>query len=89
VLRTLLRWYRESADVESLLPLLSTVLGHVHPEDTYWYFEGAPERLALAADRLERTGAAGHTQARERASAPGPAPAAVAAAATRAASREG
>jgi integrase/recombinase XerD len=55
VLRTLLGWYREGVDVESQLPLLSTVLGHVHPEDTYWYFEGAPELLSLAGERLERT----------------------------------
>lgn len=55
VLRTLLGWYREGADIEAQLPLLSTVLGHVHPADTYWYFEGAPELLALAAKRLERT----------------------------------
>jgi integrase/recombinase XerD len=55
VLRTLLSWYRDGADIESRLPLLSTVLGHVHPEDTYWYFEGAPELLSLAAERLERT----------------------------------
>jgi site-specific recombinase XerD len=55
VLRTLLGWYREGADIESQLPRLSTVLGHVHPEDTYWYFEGAPELLSLAAERLERT----------------------------------
>jgi integrase/recombinase XerD len=55
VLRTLLGWYREGADIESRLPLLSTVLGHVHPADTYWYFEAAPELLALAAERLERT----------------------------------
>lgn len=55
VLRTLLGWYREGADIEAQLPLLSTVLGHVHPEDTYWYFEGAPELLALAAERLEQT----------------------------------
>ena len=50
-----LSWYREDADVEAQLPLLSTFLGHVHPSDTYWYFEGAPELLALAAERLERT----------------------------------
>jgi integrase/recombinase XerD len=55
VLRTLLGWYREGADIEAQLPRLSTVLGHVDPADTYWYFEGAPELLALAADRLERT----------------------------------
>ncbi len=55
VLRTLLSWYREDLDVEAHLPLLSTFLGHVHPSDTYWYFEGAPQLLALAAERLERT----------------------------------
>lgn len=55
VLRTLLAWYREERDVEAQLPLLSTMLGHVHPADTYWYFEGAPELLALACERLERT----------------------------------
>ena len=37
------------------LPLLSTYLGHVHPKDTYWYLSAAPELLALAAGRLERS----------------------------------
>jgi integrase/recombinase XerD len=55
VLRTLLGWYREERDVEAQLPLLATFLGHVHPSDTYWYFEGAPELLALAAERLEQS----------------------------------
>lgn len=55
VLRTLLNWYREGSDVEPQLPLLSTFLGHVDPKNTFWYFEGAPELLALAAERLERT----------------------------------
>jgi integrase/recombinase XerD len=65
VLRTLLGWYREGADVKAQLPLLSTFLGHVDPADTYWYFEAAPELLALAAERLER--------AWEEPSSPGPA----------------
>ena len=55
VLRTLLSWYREGTDVEAQLPLLSTFLGHVEPSSTYWYFEGAPQLLALALERLERT----------------------------------
>lgn len=55
VLRTLLNWYLEDADVEAQLPLLSTFLGHVEPSSTYWYFEGAPELLALALERLEQT----------------------------------
>jgi integrase len=54
VLRTLLGWYREGADVQAQLPLLSTFLGHANPQDTYWYIENAPELLALAAQRLER-----------------------------------
>jgi integrase len=55
VLRTLLNWYREDADVEAQLPLLSTFLGHVEPSTTYWYFEAAPQLLSLAAERLEQT----------------------------------
>ena len=54
VLRTLLGWYRQDLDVEAQLPVLSAFLGHVHPSDTYWYFEGAPQLLALATERLER-----------------------------------
>jgi integrase/recombinase XerD len=55
VLKTLLGWYRDGTDVDAQLPLLSTMLGHVHPSDTYWYVEGAPQLLALAAERLDRT----------------------------------
>jgi hypothetical protein len=55
VLRTLLRWYRQDQNVEAQLPLLSTFLGHVEPSSTYWYFQGAPQLLALALERLERT----------------------------------
>jgi integrase len=54
VLRTLLNWYRAGTDVGAQLPLLSTFLGHVDPSCTYWYFEAAPELLALAARRLEQ-----------------------------------
>jgi integrase/recombinase XerD len=54
VLQTLLNWYHAGADVASQLPLLSTYLGHVDPVSTYWYFEAAPELLALAAERLDR-----------------------------------
>lgn len=43
------------ADVAARLPLLSTYLGHVHPAKTYWYLSAAPELLALAAQRLERS----------------------------------
>jgi hypothetical protein len=47
--------YRVEADVAARLPLLSTYLGHVHPGNTYWYLSAAPELLALAGTRLERS----------------------------------
>ena len=50
---TLIRWYREGADVQARLPLLSAYLGHVRPSSTYWYLTACPELLALAAERLE------------------------------------
>ena len=53
--RTLLDWYRTGVDVPARLPLLSTYLGHTQPRDTYWYLQAAPELLALAAGRLERS----------------------------------
>ncbi|MGD2154904.1 MAG: tyrosine-type recombinase/integrase [Gemmatimonadales bacterium] len=50
---TLIDWYRHGFEVEPRMPRLSTYLGHVHPANTYWYLEAAPELLALAAARLE------------------------------------
>lgn len=49
---TLLAWYRSGADVERELPKLSTYLGHVKMEHTYWYIEAVPELLQLASGRL-------------------------------------
>lgn len=56
---TLLDGYRNGADVQARLPLLSTYLGHVRPADTYWYLSAAPELLALASQRLENSTEAG------------------------------
>lgn len=50
---TLLDGYRSGADVQALLPRLSTYLGHTDPKHTYWYLSAAPELLTLAADRLD------------------------------------
>jgi site-specific recombinase XerD len=49
---TLLAWYRDGADVERELPKLSTYLGHVKMEHTYWYIEAVPELLQLASKRV-------------------------------------
>ena len=46
-------WYREGADVQARMPLLSTYLGHVDPAGTYWYLSAAPELLHLVAARLD------------------------------------
>lgn len=50
--RTLIEWYRKGLDVEREIPKLSTYLGHVHVNDTYWYLEAVPELLQLATERL-------------------------------------
>jgi site-specific recombinase XerD len=50
--RVLVDWYRAGLDVERELPKLSTYLGHVHVNDTYWYIEAVPELLQLATQRL-------------------------------------
>jgi integrase/recombinase XerD len=53
--RTVLDAYRTDANPAARLPLLSTYLGHLHPGNTYWYLSAAPELLALASKRLERS----------------------------------
>jgi integrase/recombinase XerD len=51
--RTVLDWYARGADVQALLPRLSTYLGHTDPTHTYWYLSAAPELLALAGQRVD------------------------------------
>jgi integrase len=50
---TLLHWYRADKDVDQLLPVLSTYLGHGCVRDTYWYLSACPELMGEAARRLE------------------------------------
>lgn len=51
--RRLLAWYKEDADIDRMVPLLSTYLGHAKVSDTYWYLTGIPELMAIAAARFE------------------------------------
>jgi integrase/recombinase XerD len=51
--RTLVNWYRDGADVQRELPLLSTYLGHAEPLYTYWYLQAAPELLEQIGQRLD------------------------------------
>lgn len=50
---SLLGWYRDGLDVQAMLPVLSTFLGHAKPANTYWYLSAVPELLALAAERRD------------------------------------
>jgi integrase len=52
-IETLLRWYRAGEKVDSLLPVLSTYLGHTHVTGTYWYLRCTPELMEAAGNRLE------------------------------------
>jgi len=51
---TLLGWYRSGRNVESLLPVLATYLGHSSIRDTYWYLSACPELMGQAVLRLEK-----------------------------------
>lgn len=47
------RWYQQGLDVQALLPHLSVYLGHVSPQESYWYLTSVPELLSAAAQRFE------------------------------------
>ena len=49
----LVSWYRQGADVQRLLPQLSTYLGHVHVASTQHYLTMTPELLQEASLRFE------------------------------------
>lgn len=51
-------WHREKADVQALLPLLATYLGHARYSDTAYYVTGTADLLGLAAERAFAGGAA-------------------------------
>ena len=46
-------WYREGADVQRLLPVLSTWLGHAHLDGTQVYLSMTPELLHAASVRFD------------------------------------
>jgi hypothetical protein len=56
------RWYQQGVDVQALLPHLSVYLGHVHPQESYWYLTAVPELLSAAAHRFETFAQAGGTR---------------------------
>jgi integrase/recombinase XerD len=48
------RWHQDGADVQALLPHLSVYLGHVRPQESYWYLTATPELLRAAALRFQQ-----------------------------------
>jgi site-specific recombinase XerD len=50
----LVAWYRDGADVQRLLPQLSTYLGHVHVSATQRYLTMTPDLLYQASVRFEQ-----------------------------------
>jgi len=53
-IQTLVRSYHNNRNVEQVLPVLSTFLGHVGIDSTYWYLSACPELFGAAVERLER-----------------------------------
>lgn len=50
---TIKRWHKSGENVNQKLYLLSTYMGHVKPEDTYWYLSATPELLEMSSKRFE------------------------------------
>ena len=51
-------WHQERADVQVLLPLLATYLGHARYSDTAYYVTATADLLGMAADRAFADGGA-------------------------------
>ncbi len=51
--RRLVAWYQEGKDVQAMLPLLATYMGHVHYSETAYYLTATAELLGLASERYQ------------------------------------
>ena len=51
--RRLVIWYREGKEVQAILPVLATYLGHVSYSETACYLTATAELLGLAAERFQ------------------------------------
>jgi integrase len=54
IVRSTLRFYEQGIDIDRAVLALSTYVGHAKVSDTYWYFTGIPELMAIAAERFHR-----------------------------------
>lgn len=53
IVHATLRFYQQGIDIDRAVLALSTYVGHAKVTDTYWYFTGIPELMAIAAERFE------------------------------------
>lgn len=51
--KRLIAWYEAGVDVQAMLPMLATYMGHVCYSDTAYYLTATPELLGLAAKRCQ------------------------------------
>ncbi|OPJ60574.1 tyrosine-type recombinase/integrase [Clostridium oryzae] len=50
---TIRHWMEQGIDINANLYILSTYMGHVKPEDTYWYLSATLETLELSCTKYE------------------------------------
>lgn len=50
----LTEWCQQEASVQDLTPNLAVYLGHVRPQDSYWYLTATPALLLTAAESFQR-----------------------------------
>ena len=50
--RKVVEWNRMGIDVQSMMNVLSTYMGHAHYDDTTYYLESSSEILRSAAERF-------------------------------------
>jgi len=56
------KWYQAGVDVHAMLPHLSVYLGHLRPQDSYWYLNATPELLTAAGERFRQYAETGGEQ---------------------------
>lgn len=54
IVRSMLRFYEQGIDVNRAVLALAIYVGHAKVSDTYWYFTGIPELMAIAAERFHQ-----------------------------------
>ena len=57
--KTILSWHDSGEDVNAMLPVLATYMGHKSISETYWYLTGTPDLLQVACDAFERAAKGG------------------------------